>query len=236
MRSILCLWIATLAGLCAAGGLFSRDASEPVKSEKTATDPVQKELLKIAAEYKTWGRVDDEMRWGMPDCVAPRPGQVYWSASKDEGTHGQKLYSLFARRWLDYVSHAQCQSVPVGQAIVKQSWVPEEITKPSEKPGEEIDYRKVIYTPDPSLKPKAWLEMESFYPYLWKGDKVYKATRQADLFIMLKLDPCTPGTDEGWVYGTATPDGKKITSMGRIESCMKCHLTAKSDRVFGLRK
>src|SRR5436190_351218 len=68
-----------------------------------------------------------------------------------------------------------------------------------------------------------------------KGDKLFKATKQADLFIMFKLDPKTPGTDNGWVYGTVTPDGKTVTSAGRVESCMKCHQDAKADRLFGLR-
>jgi hypothetical protein len=236
MRSTLCLWIATLTGLCAASGLFSRDTPKPATSEETIIDPIHRNLLKIAAEYKTWGRVDDEMRWAPALCQNGDPGQVYLSASKDQDTHGQKLYSLFARRHWDYVGHGKGIKVAVGQAIVKQSWVPEEITDPQEKPGKEIDYGKVIRISDPASDSKAWPDVDHFYPYLWKGDKVYKATRQADLFMMLKLDPRTPGTDEGWVYATATPDGKKITSMGRIESCMKCHLTAKSDRLFGLRK
>ena len=51
---------------------------------------------------------------------------------------------------------------------------------------------------------------------------------------MFKLDPQTPDTDEGWVYGTVTPDGKKVTSAGKVESCMKCHQRAPHDRLFGL--
>ena len=46
----------------------------------------------------------------------------------------------------------------------------------------------------------------------------------------------TPGTDEGWVYGTVTADGKTVTSAGRVASCMKCHVQAKNDRLFGIYK
>ena len=47
------------------------------------------------------------------------------------------------------------------------------------------------------------------------------------------LDPKTPGTDDGWVYGTVSADGKTVTSAGRVDSCMRCHETRK-DRVFGI--
>jgi hypothetical protein len=53
---------------------------------------------------------------------------------------------------------------------------------------------------------------------------------------MFKLEPGTPGTDAGWVYGTVTPDGKQVTSAGRVESCMGCHQDAPHDRLFGLAK
>jgi hypothetical protein len=57
---------------------------------------------------------------------------------------------------------------------------------------------------------------------------------KAELFIMYKLDPETPDTDEGWVYGTVTGDGTAVISGGRLASCMSCHLEAPHDRLFGL--
>ncbi len=55
------------------------------------------------------------------------------------------------------------------------------------------------------------------------------------LFIMSKVgDVDTPGTDRGWVYGGATPDGTVYAS-GLIESCMNCHKKAPHDRLFGLK-
>ena len=42
------------------------------------------------------------------------------------------------------------------------------------------------------------------------------------------------GSDAGWVYGTVTPDGR-VTSAGRVASCMGCHVDAPHERMFGLK-
>jgi hypothetical protein len=55
----------------------------------------------------------------------------------------------------------------------------------------------------------------------------------AGLFIMMKLDPATPDTDHGWVYGTVAADRVTVTSAGRVASCMGCHESAGFDRLFG---
>jgi len=167
------------------------------------------------------------------------PGRVAFSASKDEETHGQKLYSLFARNRQDYLALPIGKTVAIGQVVVKESWLSEEITDPMQKPNREIDQGKVVRTAKPNSGSKQMQfgdGTDHFYPYAWKGEKVYKATKPAALFIMMKLDPKTPGTDAGWVYGTVTPDGKEVTSAGKIESCMGCHQEAKYDRLFGLQK
>jgi hypothetical protein len=186
-------------------------------------------LKKIAAEYKSYGRVDDEARWGLADCRSPNPGMAHVSASKDAKTHGQKLYSLFVKDWLAYVAVEKPNAAPVGQTLVKQSWIPEEL--PASKGVPDLG-EKTIRT---RASGKSMPHNDNFWPYAVKGGKVYRATKQADLFIMVKLDPKTPGTDDGWVYGTVSPDGKKVTSAGRVQSCMRCHQEAKHDRQFGLR-
>ena len=64
----------------------------------------------------------------------------------------------------------------------------------------------------------------------------FRATDPAGLYIMFKLDPSTPETDEGWVYATITPDGQ-VTSAGRVGSCMGCHETsATHERLYGVPK
>jgi len=218
--------------IAAADSTSSIDSKDPAERD-TASLVFDREILKAAAEYKSWGRVDDDLRWAPTRCVGvPKPGRAYASASDEDRTHGKKLYSLFARERDDYVAHTQGQTVEVGQVIVKQSWLPEEITDPKEKP----DKRPEAFWKNALRKSRDQSVADHFYPYVWKDDKVFKASKQADLFVMLKLDPDTPNTDEGWVYATVTPDGKKVTSAGKLESCIKCHREATSDRLFGLSK
>jgi hypothetical protein len=220
--------LTTAAGALVALGIgLSANPQESADAEK----PFHKELLKAAADYKAWGRVDDEMRWAPWLCRAPQPGLVAFSASKDGQTHGQKLYSLFARNRDEYRSLRGDGKIGVGQILVKQSWIPEEVTGPKDKPGRWDDGKVIRTSPEGCRRPG--YEGDHFYPYVSAGEKVFKATKQADLFIMMKLDPKTPDTDEGWVYGTVTPDGKKVTSAGKVESCMKCHRDAKNERLFG---
>ncbi len=77
-------------------------------------------------------------------------------------------------------------------------------------------------------------QADHFLPFAEKDGKIYHAAKQADLFIMFKVDPKTKDTDKGWVYGTVTADAKKVTSSGKVESCMNCHQDAPHDRLFGL--
>jgi hypothetical protein len=220
--------LTTLAGVLAAIG-SSLSAGAPVPAE--ADKPFHKGLLMAVAEYKDWGRVDDDMRWAPWLCRARKPGQVQFSASKDGQTHGQKLYSLFARDRDAYWSLRGEGKVATGQVVVKESWIPEEVTDPKER-GSLCDDSKIIRTPSRRCRvPES--QGDHFYPYVTRDNKVFKASKQADLFVMLKLDPKTPNTDAGWVYGTVTPDGKTVTSAGKVESCMNCHREAKNERLFG---
>ena len=64
----------------------------------------------------------------------------------------------------------------------------------------------------------------------------HHATHIKTLFVMTRVPAQTPGTDEGWVYGTLTPDGRTVTGSGRIEACMDCHAGANRERLFGLKR
>jgi len=71
------------------------DSTPSVDSKKsgesdTASFPFDREILKATAEYKSWGRVDDEFRWAPTACRLLKPGRVYASASDEERTHGKK--------------------------------------------------------------------------------------------------------------------------------------------------
>jgi hypothetical protein len=213
-----------LLGLVGAGcgcGWAATPADPPAKTNPPA---FAAELKDAAAKYTSWGRVDDLSRWAPELCRIPPPPQARFSASKDEGTHGKKLYSVFAKDRHAYARIARLKESKVGQVVVKQSWLPEEVT------GKEADDARAAAEKIAKELPAG----RDFNPYAIRDGKVYKASKQGDLFVMLKLDPATPNTDTGWVYGTVTSDGKTVTSGGRVESCMKCHTEAKTDRLFGL--
>ena len=161
-------------------------ANPPVKAP--AGDP---RVEKAAREYASYGKVDDLSRWAPTLCKAPAPPQPHLSTSRDAETHGRKLYYLYAK---DREAYRMVQSLdqPVGQVLVKESWVP---------------------APTSTFQRPVTAE-------------------QGPLFLMIKTGEAD--SDQGWIYATATPDGKTITSSGKLASCMECHQGAKYDRLFGV--
>jgi len=100
-------------------------------------------------------------------------------------------------------------------------------------PWPEPVFRKVK---DYRRKKQVWIHHpDHFIPYAFFDGKHYKIKEKSGLFIMFKMDPKTPETDQGWVYGTVTADGKQVISAGRVVSCMRCHERAPNDRLFGPR-
>jgi hypothetical protein len=197
-----------------------------------AKEAFRDRLLEIAGEYeRAYAAVHAATDWALADCVMP-PVTPGFSRSGDAATHGRKLAYYFVKRGPDggsikgYV--AKDGPNPVGQAVVKEAWVPEEIDGRGPLPGPVTRTRKV------RADGKGLEQKVRFVPYAWRGDKLYRAKEKAGLFVMYKVDPATPGTDEGWVYGTVTADGKAVTSAGRVASCMGCHRKAPYDRLFGV--
>jgi hypothetical protein len=180
--------------------------------------PFEIRALAIAAEYQAWGRVDDELRWAPGLCRLPLPGVAYMSESKDAGTHGSKLYSVFARHRAAYPAGPDTD-----QVVVKESWTAEPVTDPGVK-----------YAP-PSLPENPSPAADHFYPYAKKGDALYHAGARAGLYIMFKVDPAPADSDGGWIYATITAAGQ-LTAAGRIQSCIGCHQEAEHDRLFGVHK
>jgi hypothetical protein len=214
-------------------GILGCSVQEPPKEEATGPAPVQPttaadedhvfdaRLLEIAHSYKNYQRVGDNIGIPIAPC-AFGPGTAFhspnYSASQDSPTHGRKLYWLYVKEKPsgssknDYVVPEKPN--PVGQIVVKEAWVPEEVKL--------TDEESPLGTRD-----KPFVEHEGH---------IYRQGDLAGLFIMYKLDPKTPGTDEGWVYGTVSADGKTVTSAGRVQSCMNCHQDAPHDRLFGVAK
>jgi hypothetical protein len=174
--------------------------------------------LAIAGEYTAWGRVDDEWRWAPGLCRLPNPGVARQSESNDPATHGQKLYSVFAKNRAGYPNGPHTD-----QVIVKQSWKAETVTGVGGAGG---------YNPA-SYRPEAADAGDHFYPYAIKDGVIYRASEQAGLYLMWKVDPGSPDSDEGWIYATVTTAGQ-VTSAGRVASCMGCHELADHERLFGV--
>jgi hypothetical protein len=212
--------------LAAIAPVLADDAKESQQREtiSAAMKPFADKLLDVAKKYEQFGRVDDEFRWAPWLCRSPNPGSVAFSASKDQESHGRKLYSLFASDREAYVQLGAKKMAPVGQIIVKESWTPKESEAPSAK---EVEFRKL------DAKDRHGEDLvDHFSPYVRKDGKWFKASKKAGLFVMMKYDPKTAGTDEGWVYGTVDADLKQVTSIGKVASCMECHVKAKFDRQF----
>ena len=196
---------------------FTRKVEAPVDAKaqpkgdgKVVLDERFVPLIRAAAaDYAGFVRVTGDVRTAPTDCrMAPKAVRQ----SQAEREHGEKLYLLFARmaEGLEYVKQGE-PAVP-GQTLVKESWqsVPGKQTAPTE--ASQRHGRLAV----------------------GEGDQVVHAGAAAGLFVMHKLAADTPGTDQGWVYGTVDPSGV-VTSAGSVASCIRCHQDAAEDRRFGLR-
>jgi hypothetical protein len=215
MRIVVTTVILALAG-CVDSSTTTGDRQGPSATQEREQAHRAK-LLEIAGKYKTLELIDGRMRVAPAPCAAPdfpRPEHRV-SRSDDESTHGRKLYTLYAKKFefgpASYVMQSKPNDAlePVkGQIVVKESWIAAEV-----KPG--------AHAPTDAIGPDG---------------KRYKPGAKGPLFVMFQTDPNDPLADEGWVYGTLTPDGKTVTGVGRLESCMKCHQSAPHGRLFGLPK
>jgi len=222
---------AVLAVILAVVSVSEADPDGRKAGESSAIAPHADKLIEVAKSYENFSRVD-EMRWAPILCRMPRPGAAHFSISKDDDTHGRKLYSIFAKQRDAYFKvsrHAKDRvESPIGQIIVKESWFPDEV-----KRGEKEEPTRVKRL-TPEGTPLDPFRVDHFNPYATREGKTYKAARLAGLFVMMKFDPKTPDTDAGWVYGTVSADGRKVTSAGRVASCIRCHQDAPHDRLFGV--
>jgi hypothetical protein len=200
---------------CAGSSTTPDESRQEPGATQNAEHSQRAKLLGIAGKYKSYVKVDGRMRVAPAPCAAPdffHP-EHRLSRSDDEGTHGRKLYTLYALKCEPGPGSYVRQSRPndalepvTRQIIVKESWVAEE-----SKRGE-----------------------HALTDVVGPGDKRYKPGAKGPLFVMYQTDPQDPHADDGWVYGTLTPDGKTVTGVGRLENCMKCHEKAPHGRLFGL--
>jgi hypothetical protein len=209
-------------------------------AEPDSVDPRFVEtLLVAAASYREWGRVDERPNLAPVLCRAPTgldfgfPSHARLSAA-DDAQHGRKLYYLFAglqgnraEELYSGLGTPAAQAIPVGLTIVKQSWA----AVPSSRPVANV----------PAAVPET-LDMSSLdapAPITWVEHDGHRLDvgEQAELFVMAKVGAHDmPGTDAGWIYGTLSADGSRVTSAGLVQQCMDCHDVAPHERLFGLQK
>lgn len=222
MRTILGTTL-TLAAVSLLAFIVLRSESGEQNEDRTKGEVNDKRfheiLLKAAKEYKNYRPFDGTGRWSPALCIAPInqvPGGRF-SASKDKSTHGRKIYVLYSNTFTIGKNYVQKDKpAKVGTTLVKEAWKPE------------------VMNLEKLKKSQAYKEYKGQVPTATDDGKVYHATDKLTLFMMCKVDPKTPSTDQGWIYGTVSPDGKKVTSAGRVKSCMGCHTKAEHDRRFGL--
>ncbi|MGN6109119.1 MAG: hypothetical protein ACTHU0_28695 [Kofleriaceae bacterium] len=237
-----------LALLVASCGSTARPTSTPAPTER---DPrFVAEIRDTAAAYLAWGRVDE---WPnvAPILCAPPTLEDHGSTSRvrlshdDDAPHGAKLYYLWASDRWNY--QRASEPIPVGFAIVKQSFharpatpqdlqplPPREVPAPVPSLGEAGTGELVEAPPARAPRPEG-LPLEPPIQTLQVEGRWLATGAPAGLFVMKKLgDRGLAGSDAGWIYGTVDVDGR-VTSAGRVATCMGCHEDAARERLFGLR-
>jgi hypothetical protein len=226
-----------LACLAACGGATSDPQPatvRPAAAQPAATDSVTNDarfhadIRHAIAAHERWGRVDDRARFAPFDCRAPLPPSPHWSESDDAATHGGKLYTVFAMVPEAYGFPAHV--FDPGNAG------PTEATCPGCEAHHalaEAGVRQVLFKDAFEAVREAPAEDEAHGLWPTTRDGVtYHAGRSLGFFLLLQYDASTPGTDAGFVYATATPQGE-ITSAGLVGPCMSCH-QEQATRVFGI--
>ena len=213
-----------------ADGSANKDASKKESAIKSVEKPIEPDVndasfhpaIKAAAEeylrfamVNTTGFEATLAKLAPKDCAPePPPADILDPAAKmsqAESGHDQKLYFLFAKDIAHYVNPDGSES-PVGQALVKESW--------TAVPGNPDARNMRSHTSGNRVNPRVKV-----------GNKTLKLGKRSDLFVMLKQDPETEGTDEGWVYGVIDPKSHEIKSAGAVASCIACH-SGEKDSLF----
>jgi hypothetical protein len=187
--------------------------------------------IRAAAQgYAKWGRVDERPNIAPELCRAPMPadygstGDVRLTRADDDSPHGKKLYYLYASARAPYLGlAAKDAALPVGFAIVKQSWAPRSASKAEIDERARQQDRSAMSALQATRQGTSWVVADGHY---------LVPDKQRDLFVMTKVGAGN-GTDAGWIYGTVAPDGM-VTSAGRVARCMGCHEAAPHERLFGL--
>ena len=174
----------------------------------------------VAATVQTIPQVEQACLAAHAMCApaAPKSSRVRSAASTAAtGEHARKIYSLRASD----PAQLRAETAPIGLVVVKAAFAPVAIGDVTEARNDAAAALASTFGGGPC----------DSAPWIVIDGKQYRAGDPAGLFVMEKLDPATPGTDAGWIYGTILPDGT-VTAAGNIASCATCHASAKHDRLF----
>jgi hypothetical protein len=204
------------APLTASEATATESPTAEVEHDEAVDDTFSAQLRSAARGYTRWRKLGHTPSWAPEMCGSPPPGPFpLYSESTAAATHGHKLYFLFAAQSADYLATPRVTQ-PAGQVIVKEAYAAE--------PAGDMKDEAVA---------SAYWRASFAGNAMERGGKHWLVGKRRDLFIMLKLAPSTPGTDDGWIYGTVSPTGQ-VTSAGRVASCMQCHTGKETvDRMFG---
>ena len=219
-----------------AGKANVAETSTPTPSPALLADWT-KRLERIAAGYDGLSRVDDLSRWAPAACRAPmKPASAAWSAADPKAAaHGQKIYALWAK---DVEAYGAISGLRLAESsaegrerLAKVEGIDGCVQVVVKESFEAVDMAAAEKDAplDDGAGRSRWRAMR---PAAHAG-KRYRPGAPKGLFVMMRFDAPAPATDEGWVYGTVSPDGV-VTGVGRMEACMACHRAAPHGRLFGL--
>ena len=190
------------------------------------------DVAAVTRAYSAWPRLTRTPQWAPMMCAQP-PAHTHAiahiSASGDQATHGRKLYYLHAldpaRYFSDtnmsdgFIGQLSAAKLPgIAQAIVKDAFAPKRAE------GDALEDLKVAL--ETGKKDEA--------PFAYDAEeRQYVAGSAIGQFIMIRYAAAREGTDDGWIYATVDSWGT-ITSIGKVASCMECHVDAPHGRLFGL--
>ena len=226
-RASSALALALISAACAGPPGREVDEAPAQSTASTTSTPLVDErfvalLEDSLAAHRRWGRVDDRARFAPFDCRAPPPPRAHYSEAEGQDAHAGKLFTVYALDPAAYgfpasfvyggVDESRAATERLRAAGVTQVLVKDAFVARPEAPDAE--------------------GAEAHLMGITRGETTYHPGARIGYFVLAKLDADTPGTDEGWVYGTLDASGA-ISSAGRVPTCMSCHQERPS-RVFGL--
>jgi hypothetical protein len=215
--------------------LLSCEGVEHHAIGSSAPAPDARELVaRAAAGAASWDVVGPHVLWAPTLCMAPPPRSAHVSRAPEGGHQGHKLFVLRANDPESYMKltgsgderspNDTPSEAPLGLTLVKESYAPIAID-PADVPA-------------PRIGIDLYAEPDGFYPYARRSGQTYRTGERRDAFVMVRVAPGTPDSEQGWVFGTVTPEGE-VTSAGRVASCIGCHSEAYgeagTDGLFGVK-